>query len=82
MPVATATKPYRPLTGHDHDFYSWTLETAEAIQACRFEGFDWSSVAEELEDMGRSKRFDETNFPGACPWTTPQILDEGFWSEE
>jgi hypothetical protein len=54
--VATATKPHPPPTAHDYDFYSWALETADAIQAGRFDGVDWEAVAEELEDMGRSER--------------------------
>ena len=54
--MATATKRHPPPTPHDSDFYTWALETADAIRDARFEGIDWESVAEELEDMGRSER--------------------------
>ena len=54
--VATATKRHPPPTPHESDFYSWALESAEAIRLHRFEGIDWEAVAEELEDMGRSER--------------------------
>jgi hypothetical protein len=54
--VATATKKYPPPASHESDFYTWALESADAIRKGRFEGIDWDAVAEELEDMGRSER--------------------------
>ncbi len=54
--VATATKPHFPPTPHDGDFYTWALETADAVRQGRFHGVDWDAVADELEDMGRSER--------------------------
>jgi hypothetical protein len=54
--VATATKQYPPPTPHEGDFYTWALESADAIRRGRFEGVDWDAVADELEDMGRSER--------------------------
>jgi hypothetical protein len=49
-----------PATGtsalHDRDFYTWTTETAQTIREGRFDAVDWESVAEELEDMGRSEQ--------------------------
>ena len=41
---------------HDRDFYTWTRETARAIREGSFDVVDWESVAEELEDMGRSEQ--------------------------
>ena len=41
---------------HDRDFYTWTRETAQAIREGSFNVVDWESVAEELEDMGRSEQ--------------------------
>ena len=41
---------------HDRDFYTWTRETAQAIREGSFDVVDWESVAEELEDMGRSEQ--------------------------
>jgi len=41
---------------HDRDFYTWTTETAQAIREGSFNVVDWESVAEELEDMGRSEQ--------------------------
>jgi hypothetical protein len=46
---------------HDEDFYSWAMETARALRERRFERVDWNSVAEELEDMGRSEKRELTN---------------------
>jgi hypothetical protein len=54
--VATATKQYPPPTSHESDFYTWALESADAIRQGRFDGVDWDAVADELEDMGRSER--------------------------
>jgi Domain of unknown function DUF29 len=44
------------LTPHNRDFYTWAIETAQAIRQGNFAGVDWESVAEELEDMGRSEQ--------------------------
>ena len=41
---------------HDRDFYTWATETAQAIREGSFTAVDWESVAEELEDMGRSEQ--------------------------
>ncbi|MGH8643065.1 MAG: DUF29 domain-containing protein [Gammaproteobacteria bacterium] len=41
---------------HDRDFYTWATETAQAIRGGSFTAVDWESVAEELEDMGRSEQ--------------------------
>jgi hypothetical protein len=41
---------------HDRNFYTWTRETARAIRERSFDAVDWESVAEELEDMGRSEQ--------------------------
>lgn len=40
----------------DRDFYSWATETAQAIRERSFTAVDWESVAEELDDMGRSEQ--------------------------
>lgn len=46
---------------HDRDFYTWAMETARAVRQRRLDGIDWDSVAEELEDMGRSEKRELTN---------------------
>lgn len=43
-------------TLHDRDFYTWAMETAQAIRERNFARVEWESVAEELEDMGRSEQ--------------------------
>ena len=43
------------------DFYTWAMETARALRERRSEVVDWDSVAEELEDMGRSEKRELTN---------------------
>jgi hypothetical protein len=46
---------------YEHDFYSWTIEQAEALRAAgraRLDTprtIDWEAVAEEIESMGRSE---------------------------
>lgn len=41
---------------HEADFYTWAGETAKSLRALRPAGIDWESVAEEVEDLGRSER--------------------------
>ncbi|MGH8478801.1 MAG: DUF29 domain-containing protein [Gammaproteobacteria bacterium] len=51
-----STKPDVFIQLHDADFYTWAMETAQAIRERRFAGIEWDAVAEELEDMGRSEQ--------------------------
>jgi Domain of unknown function DUF29 len=41
---------------HEADFYTWAGETAKGLRTLRPAGIDWESVAEEVEDLGRSER--------------------------
>jgi hypothetical protein len=41
---------------HESDFFTWTAETARTLKEQRPAGFDWESVAEELEDLGISEQ--------------------------
>ncbi|HVA83410.1 MAG TPA: DUF29 family protein [Candidatus Binataceae bacterium] len=41
---------------HESDFCTWAGETAKALRTLRPVGIDWESVAEEVEDLGRSER--------------------------
>jgi hypothetical protein len=54
--MGTPVTRHSPPASHREDFYTWALETADAIRDGRFDGVDWEAVAEELEDMGRSER--------------------------
>ncbi len=38
------------------DFYSWTLRQSKALRERRADSLDWASLAEEIEDMGRSEK--------------------------
>lgn len=40
---------------HDHDFYSWAMQTAQLVREGRLAEIDCEYVAEELEDMGRPR---------------------------
>lgn len=54
MSTAHALQP--PIPAHDADFHGWAMATAAAIRAGRVQGLDWATIAEEIEDMGRSER--------------------------
>lgn len=43
-------------TTHNGDYYAWALEAAEHLRAGRLSEVDLSSIAEELEDMGKAQR--------------------------
>lgn len=48
--------PLPPATLHDQDFFTWTQEQAAALRAGRFHDLDTESLADEIEDMGRSEQ--------------------------
>ncbi len=41
---------------YDRDYYGWIQHNVSAIREGRFKDVDWPTVAEELEDMGKSER--------------------------
>jgi hypothetical protein len=42
-------------TLYDQDFYTWALESARGLREMRFADIDIEHIAEELEDMGKSR---------------------------
>jgi hypothetical protein len=44
------------MSTYDHDFYSWALESAQALRERRFAELDIEHIAEELEDMGQGRK--------------------------
>ena len=45
-----------PAELYDRDYYTWTQEQARALRERRLEELDWTNVAEEIEDLGKSER--------------------------
>jgi hypothetical protein len=41
---------------YEVDYAGWVFDQVERLRRERPEGFDWASVAEELEDLGKSER--------------------------
>jgi hypothetical protein len=41
---------------HEKDFYGWAMRSAELVRQGRFDEIDRDSLAEELEDMGKSEK--------------------------
>lgn len=40
---------------YEQDFYAWALESARGLRERRFADIDIEHIAEELEDMGKSR---------------------------
>ncbi len=43
-------------TLYDHDLYAWAREQAEALRVGRLDALDLAHLAEELDDLGNSRR--------------------------
>jgi hypothetical protein len=43
---------------YERDFYSWTIEQAQALADHNIEQLDWQHLAEELEDLG-NRHYDQ-----------------------
>jgi hypothetical protein len=41
---------------YERDYYAWILDQVRALRERRTEDVDWVNVAEEIEDLGKSKR--------------------------
>src|SRR6266851_8036301 len=48
--------PLPPAELYDRDYYTWTQEQARSLREHRIEEVDWSNVADEIEDLGKSER--------------------------
>lgn len=51
-----ASVPLPPAKLYERDYYTWTQEQARALRERRLEELDWTNVAEEIEDLGKSER--------------------------
>jgi len=52
--ISSAPLPAAEL--YERDYYTWTQEQARALRDRRTEAVDWTNVAEEIEDLGKSER--------------------------
>jgi hypothetical protein len=52
--ISSAVLP--PAELYERDYYTWTQEQARALREQRLKEVDWSNVAEEIEDLGKSER--------------------------
>lgn len=43
-------------TDYTTDFYAWTQEQAKLLRNKKIQFLDWTNIAEEIEDMGRSEK--------------------------
>ena len=51
-----SSAPLPPAELYERDYYTWTQEQARALRDRRTEAVDWTNVAEEIEDLGKSER--------------------------
>jgi hypothetical protein len=65
MPCSSKKEPYGPAmsdtnTLYDEDFFAWTKQQAKALRAAARsrtnQPLDWTNLAEEIEDLGKSQR--------------------------
>ena len=59
--MATLAAPQlqqEPMTGglYDRDFYSWSMQQAQALKRRDFAAVDWENLIEEIEDLGSEKK--------------------------
>jgi len=43
-------------TAYQQDFYAWAKEQSALIRAGKLSDIDWTHIAEEIEDMGKSEK--------------------------
>jgi len=43
-------------TAYQQDFYAWAKEQSSLIRAGKLSDIDWTHIAEEIEDMGKSEK--------------------------
>jgi hypothetical protein len=51
-PIETASMT----TAYQQDFYAWAKEQSALIRAGKLSDIDWTHIAEEIEDMGKSEK--------------------------
>ncbi|MGH7933124.1 MAG: DUF29 domain-containing protein, partial [Candidatus Binataceae bacterium] len=51
-----ASAALSPSELYERDYYTWLIEQARAIRQRRVEDLDWTNLAEEIEDLGKSEK--------------------------
>ena len=41
---------------YERDFYSWSMQQADALKSRDFNAVDWDNVIEEIEDLGKTQQ--------------------------
>ncbi len=55
-PSPDTQQAHKPNNLYERDFYSWSMQQAEALKRRDFAAVDWENVIEEIEDLGKAQR--------------------------
>ena len=61
---------------YDRDFYSWSLQQAEALRRRDYDAIDWENVIEEIEAMARQERRSWRKF---CARAIEHLMKIAYW---
>ncbi len=66
----------RPNSLYERDFYSWSMQQAEALKRRDFAAVDWENVSEEIQDLGVTQRNEWAAF---CARVIEHLLKIQYW---
>ncbi len=61
---------------YERDFYSWSMQQADALKNRDFAAIDWDSVSEEIQDLGVTQRNEWAAF---CARVIEHLLKIHYW---
>ena len=61
---------------YDRDFYTWSMQQAEALKRRDFAAIDWDNVSGEIEDLGVTQR---NEWAAYCARAIEHLLKIQYW---
>ena len=75
-PSPEARQDRRPNGLYERDFYSWSMQQADALKRRDFKAVDWDNVIEEIEDLGLAQKHD---WEAYCARDIERLLKIHYW---
>ncbi len=75
-PNPAVQQPRERKSLYDRDFYSWSMQQAEALKRRDFNAVDWENVIEEIQDLGVAQK---NSYEAYCARAVEHFLKIQYW---
>ncbi len=75
-PSPDKQQAHKPNALYERDFYSWSMQQADALKRRDFNAVDWDNVIEEIEDLAKAQR---RSWRAYCARVIEHLLKIEYW---